>query len=54
METQIAASTEYPAKASSGIAMLLLSLALMVGGVLLAISAVAGADGPNLTVLGGG
>jgi len=54
METQITASTEYPAKASSGIAMLLLSLALMVGGVLLAINAVAGVNGPSLMVLGGG
>ena len=51
METQIAASMERPARTSGGILMLLLSLAISVGGVLLIIYTVAGVVGPNIFAL---
>ena len=53
MQTQITASVERPAKTSNGVAMLLLSLALTVAGVLIIINTVAGAIGPDLAILGG-
>jgi hypothetical protein len=53
MNSQITSSQERLARTSSGILMLLLSLALTIGGVFLIINTVAGVVGPDLMILGG-
>ena len=53
MNSQITSSQERPARTSSGILMLLLSLAITIGGVLLIINTVAGVVGPDAAIIGG-
>ena len=53
MKTQITSSQERPARTSSGILMLLLSLALTLAGVLLIINTIAGVVGPDAMIIGG-
>lgn len=53
MKTQITSSQERPARTSSGILMLLLSLALTLAGVLLIINTIAGVIGPDAMIIGG-
>ena len=47
MNSQITSSQERPARTSSGILMLLLSLAMMIGGAVLIVSTIGGAIGPD-------
>lgn len=53
MNSQITSSQERPARTSSGILMLLVSLALTLAGVLLIINTIAGVVGPDAAILGG-
>lgn len=53
MNSQITSSQERPAHTSSGILMLLVSLAVTLGGVLLIINTVAGVVGPDAAIIGG-
>lgn len=53
MNSQITSSKERPARTSSGILMLLVSLALTLAGVLLIINTIAGVVGPDAAIIGG-
>lgn len=53
MNSQITSSQERPARTSSGILMLLVSLALTLAGLLLIINTIAGVVGPDAAILGG-